>query len=587
MTNISGFIEEKQLKKYTGVEPSEFYLLLNNFKEVYKTESADAPGDTLSELSQRLFMGLAYLKGQAPVKELTELFDISEAEFNLEGKEAAGHLIGLLTQPLDTKDYKNYEEVLNYYQYRIDKLGGVAVAADALISSVKSELRKKNNGLALLNTLQDSVDAQMSIPEIFETTLKKLNLSLRMDVSAVLMPFKGSQGFTLEYQFGSAVPPKRDQTIIIDNLKNKADFVLINKQAVENDLSKFIKEALGLPYFIAVPIFSHNSLLGILVSGRLKELKPFFPQLNDSDVDLLKSLAAFISVSCTNANLYSIADTLVKERTEQVVQQKEEIELKNTELEVLFKHVTDSIRYAKNIQEAILPPKQVWNTLLPNSFVLYKPKDIVSGDFYWIDKKGDWVYFACVDCTGHGVPGAFMSIVGYNLLKDILMDEVIITPAQIMDKMNIGVSSTFHRDKAVRNTKDGMDMTLCAINFKTMELQYAAAFNSLYIIHNNELIKYPADKFPVGMDVGETKPFTNNLIRLQKGDTIYIASDGYADQFGGPKGKKFMVNNFRSLLLEVSKNTIETQHDHLNKTIEEWKGNNEQVDDMLIIGLKV
>lgn len=587
MTNISGLIEDKQLKKYTGVEPSEFYLLLNNFKEIYKNENGDASDDNLSELSQRLFMGLAYLKGQAPVKELTELFDISESEFNHEGKEAASHLTSLLTKPLNTKDYENYEEVLNYYQYRIDKLGGVAVAADALISSVKSELRKKNNGLALLNTLQDSVDAQMSIPEIFETTLKKLNLSLRMDVSAVLMPISGSSVFTIQYQFGSAVPLNREQTITVDNLKNKADFVLINKQSAETEFSKFIKEVLGLPYLIAVPIFSHNSLLGILISGRLKELKPFFPQLNDSDVDLLKSLAAFISVSCTNANLYSIADTLVKERTEQVVQQKEEIELKNTELEVLFKHVTDSIRYAKNIQEAILPPKNVWNTLLPDSFVLYKPKDIVSGDFYWIDKKGDWVYFACVDCTGHGVPGAFMSIVGYNLLKDILMDEVIITPAQIMDKMNIGVSSTFHRDKAVRTTKDGMDMTLCAINFKTMELQYASAFNSLYLVHNNELIKYIADKFPVGMDVNETKPFTNHTIKLEKGDTLYISSDGYADQFGGPRGKKFMASNFRNLLLEISKNEVEMQHELLNKTIEDWKGNLDQVDDILIIGLRV
>ncbi len=584
MTNIAGFIEDKELKKYTGVEPDEFYLLLNNFKELHKNESGQ---DNSSELSQRMFMGLAYLKGQAPVKELTELFDISETEFNHEGKIAAAQLIGLLTQPLDTKDYKNYEEVLNYYQSRIDKLGGIMVAADASISSVKSELRKKNNGLSLLNTLQDSVDAQMLIPEIFETTLKKLNLSLRMDISAVLMPVNGTSAFNIQYQFGSASQLDAGRTITIENLKNKADFILINKQSAETDLSKFVKETLELPYFIAVPIFSHKSLLGILISGRLKELKPFFPQLNDSDVDLLKSLSAFISVSCTNANLYSIADRLVKERTEQVVLQKEEIEQKNNKLEVLFKQVTDSIRYAQNIQEAMLPPKNVWSSLLPHSFVLYKPKDIVSGDFYWIDKKGDWVYFACVDCTGHGVPGAFMSIVGYNLLKDILMDDAISTPAQIMDNMNIGVSSTFHRDQAIRTTKDGMDMTLCAINYQTMELQYASAFNPLYVVHNNELIKYNANKFPVGMDVGETKPFTNNIIKLHKGDTVYIASDGYADQFGGPNDKKFLVSNFRNLLLDISKKNIEEQEGLLNHAIEKWKGSQEQVDDILVIGFKV
>ncbi len=581
MTNISGFIEDKQLKKYTGVEPEEFYLLLNDFKEINKNES-----DDVSELSQRLFMGLAYLKDQVSVKELMELFEISEAEFNQEGRQAASQLISLITKPLNTEDYPKYEEVLKYYQYRIDKLGGVAVAADASISTVKSELRKKNNGLSLLNTLQDSIDAQMSIPEIFETTLKKLNLNLRMDVSAVLMS-TGGDSFRIEYQFGSNSTVNSDNTISIDYLNNKSDSLIMNKQSTENELSKFIKETLGLPFFIAVPIFSHNSLFGILISGRLKELKPFFPQLNDSDVDLLKSLAAFISVSCTNANLYSIADRLVKERTEQVVQQKEEIEHKNAELEIIHKHVTDSIHYAKNIQEAILPPKHIWNADLPNSFVLYKPKDIVSGDFYWIDKKGDWVYFACVDCTGHGVPGAFMSIVGYNLLKDILMDDAISTPAQIMDKMNTGVASTFHRDRAVRATKDGMDMTLCAINYQTMELQYASANNPLYIINNSELVKYGADKFPVGMDVSETKPFTNSTIQLKKGDTIYISTDGYADQFGGPKGRKFMVSNFRNLLVEASKIDIDSQYGLVEKTLEEWKGCSEQVDDILVIGIKL
>ncbi|MES2762522.1 MAG: SpoIIE family protein phosphatase [Bacteroidota bacterium] len=582
MANISGFIEDKQLKKYTGVDPEQFYLLLNDFKEVSGEE-----GDDVSELSQRLFMGLAYLKDQVSVKELMELFEISEAEFNQEGRQAAGQLISLLTKSLNTDNYTTYEDVLRYYQYRIDKLGGVAVASDASISTVKSELRKKNNGLALLNNLQDSVDAQMSIPEIFETTLKKLNLSLRMDVSAVLMPAESSSSFHIEYQFGSSAVLDKDKTIVLDYLNNKSDSVIMNKQSAENDLSKFIKETLQLPFFIAVPIFSHNSLLGILISGRLKELKPFFPQLNDSDVDLLKSIAAFISVSCTNTNLYSIADRLVKERTEEVVQQKEEIELKNNELEIVHKHVTDSIHYAKNIQEAILPPKNVWNSHLPDSFVLYKPKDIVSGDFYWMDKKEDWIYFACVDCTGHGVPGAFMSIVGYNLLKDTLKDDSISTPAQIMDKMNIGVSSTFHRDKTVRVTKDGMDMTLCAVNYQTMELQYASANNALYLIRNRELIKYNADKYPVGMDVNDTKLFTNHTIKLQKGDIIYIASDGFADQFGGPRGKKFMVNNFRNLLKEVSDNDMETQCAVLNQTIEDWKGTLEQVDDMLVIGVKM
>ncbi len=283
-----------------------------------------------------------------------------------------------------------------------------------------------------------------------------------------------------------------------------------------------------------------------------------------------------------------VLEQKVVERTEEVVKQKEEIELKTKELEILFKQVTDSIHYAKRIQEAILPPNNLVKQILPESFVLYKPKDIVSGDFYWIDKKKEWCYFAAVDCTGHGVPGAFMSIVGYNLLKDILKNTDSMQPSIIMDKMNDGVANTLHTNTTSgKQTKDGMDMTLCALNYDTLELQFSGAFNPLYIIRGNELIQYKADKFPVGMFIGEKQNFTNHSIQLQKGDNIYIFSDGYADQFGGPKGKKFMAGNFRQLLSDVSKLPIEKQKTMLNQTIEEWRGNLEQVDDILIIGVKV
>ncbi len=282
-----------------------------------------------------------------------------------------------------------------------------------------------------------------------------------------------------------------------------------------------------------------------------------------------------------------VLEKKVIERTEEVVRQKEEIEIKTGELQILFKQVTDSIHYAKRIQEAILPPKPLFDQLLPNSFVLFKPKDIVSGDFYWLDKKGDQVYFAAVDCTGHGVPGAFMSIVGSNLLKDTVNNTDLELPSHIMDKLNEGVVSTLHVGVTEKQTKDGMDMTLCALNYKTLELQFAAAYNPLYIIRDGQLLQHKADKFPVGAFVGEKQKFTNNKIQLQKGDMIYIFSDGYADQFGGPRGKKFMAGNFRNLLLEMSKLPADQQRQKLDSTIESWRGTLEQVDDVLIIGVKI
>jgi serine phosphatase RsbU (regulator of sigma subunit)/HAMP domain-containing protein len=277
----------------------------------------------------------------------------------------------------------------------------------------------------------------------------------------------------------------------------------------------------------------------------------------------------------------------VMERTEEVVRQKSEIENKNEELEILYKQVTDSIHNAKRIQEAILPPSALIDQILPNSFVLFKPKDIVSGDFYWIEKKNGLTYFAAVDCTGHGVPGAFMSLVGHNILKDIISNTNVIKPSEILDKLREGVINTLHVSNSGTQFKDGMDITLCCINFDTLELQYAAAYNPLCIVRDGELIIYNANKFPIGAFIGEKENFDNITIQLQKNDQLYIYSDGYADQFGGPNGKKFMVGNFRKLLVQLANKPITEQMGFLKTTLDNWQGDLEQVDDVLIIGLKV
>ena len=285
-----------------------------------------------------------------------------------------------------------------------------------------------------------------------------------------------------------------------------------------------------------------------------------------------------------------ILEKKVIERTEEVVRQKEEIETKNEQLEILYKQVTDSIRYAKRIQEAILPPARIVNEVLPQSFVLYKPKDIVSGDFYWVEKKNGRSMVAAVDCTGHGVPGAFMSIVGYNLLKDIVTNSDLVTPSVIMDLMSEGVNRTLHNKTAddSNQTKDGMDMTMLSIDFENRVAEFSGAFNPLYLVRGKELLQYKADKFPIGLRISDQlQHFSNQKIDLQKGDTLYIFSDGYADQFGGDKGKKFMAGRFRELLVEVAQLPIEKQKEKLNYTIESWRGVHEQVDDILVIGVRV
>lgn len=276
----------------------------------------------------------------------------------------------------------------------------------------------------------------------------------------------------------------------------------------------------------------------------------------------------------------------VEERTAEVVRQKEEIESQRVKLEHLYNEVTDSIKYAKRIQEAILPPEAEVKKELPHSFVLYKPKDIVSGDFYWVERVGSKVFFAAVDCTGHGVPGAFMSIVGYNLLKQIVKEET--DPGKILNKLSKGVKDTLHQGLEEGTTKDGMDIALCAYDVSTNTLQYAGAYNPLYLIRKGQLIEVKADKFPIGgaLKDSESRNYTSNTIPLEKGDTIYIFSDGYADQFGGKKGKKFMIKQFRQLLLSIQNKTMDEQKIFLNQTIENWMNGYEQVDDILIIGTR-
>jgi serine phosphatase RsbU (regulator of sigma subunit) len=253
------------------------------------------------------------------------------------------------------------------------------------------------------------------------------------------------------------------------------------------------------------------------------------------------------------------------------------------------KEILDSITYAKKIQEAILPSNKQVALLLPESFVLYKPKDIVSGDFYWATQWGTKILFAAVDCTGHGVPGAFMSIVGQNLLNQAVNEQGLTKPNLILNSLNKGISRTLNQNNAITEIKDGMDIALCCWDIKEMTLEFAGAYNPLWILRNNEILIFEGDKFPVGSFV-DNRPqiFKNNEIPLQKGDIIYIFTDGYADQFGGPNGKKLKQKQVKKTLLEIQHLPLLQQRELLNKHIEDWKGGKEeQLDDILFMGIKI
>lgn len=258
------------------------------------------------------------------------------------------------------------------------------------------------------------------------------------------------------------------------------------------------------------------------------------------------------------------------------------------QIEFKNKEITDSIKYAKRIQEAILPPDELVDKLFPENFVLYKAKDIVSGDFYWVERWGNQTLIAAVDCTGHGVPGALMSVVGYNLLNQAVNEHGLSKPNLILNALNKGVSNTLRQKMEESSVKDGMDISLCAFDTKRMVVEFAGAYNSLYHVRDGKLTEIKGDKFPVGIFLGEEmKQFTNHEVQVQQGDSLYIFTDGYVDQFGGPEGKKFKARQFQQMILSMQDKPMSEQGALLNETIERWRGQLEQVDDILVIGVKV
>ncbi len=273
-------------------------------------------------------------------------------------------------------------------------------------------------------------------------------------------------------------------------------------------------------------------------------------------------------------------EQIVKERTEEVVKQKDEIAEKN-------KSITDSIEYAKRIQTAILPSKEFAEEILPEHFILFRPRDIVSGDFFWMTKKDNLVVVIAADCTGHGVPGAFMSMLGVSFLNEIVNRHEVTSANVILNNLRRDIKKTLGQEGKEGEAKDGMDIALCVIDLEKMKMQYSGAYNPLYLYRNNELMETKADRMPIGIYVKEKESFTNNEIELQKGDVFYIFSDGYQDQFGGEDGRKFKTKNYKQFLLEIHQKPMAEQREILDKRIDEWRGDWEQIDDIIILGIRV
>jgi len=454
----------------------------------------------------------------------------------------------------------------------------------------KEEIEQTYENVKVLSEIGQQITSCLSVEKIIETAYESINLL--MDASVFIIGIyqkdKNSLDFPGAFEKGQKMPLF---SLPLENKDKLATWCFENQQTVFiNDLQTEYKTYFPHldSYGAIVGDVTHSLIYLPLVSKNNKKVGVITVQSFNKNaytsyhVNILKSLAVFVDIALENALMYEHVEQKVIERTVQVVKQKEELEEKN-------KDITDSINYAKRIQQALLPPLRVMKQLFPEAYILFHPRDIVSGDFYWFTEKDGKRLIAAVDCTGHGVPGAFMSMIGNSFLNEIVNERGITMPSLILGELRKLVITSLKQDEAEGASNDGMDISLLSFekNGETIKVEWAGANNPLWLIREGRCLEWKPDKHPISYFRGEAKPFTNHTLEVREGDTLYLFTDGFADQFGGPKGKKFKYKQLQETLLSMQQETMSRQKEILRQTLVDWRGSLEQVDDVLVVGVRV
>lgn len=428
----------------------------------------------------------------------------------------------------NTEKLDKQKEVLKAQQSEIGK-------KESLIANAKKEIEKQ----------QSLISDQLAKIEIQEQNLANLNTNVVAKQEEL-----AAQQAKLAEEKENLLAIQQEYADIEVKLKEKEKLVNEQGKTIDEQISEIFKK-----------------------SNKIKEQE-----------SIIWLSAIFLVIVSILGGLAYRSYRLKNKANKTITAQKAEIEEQHKVLEEQHREITDSINYAKRIQDAILPPLKLVKGYMPDSFILYKPKDIVAGDFYWMEGVNNLIIFAAADCTGHGVPGAMVSVVCHNAMNRAVKEFMLVKPNEILDKTREIVLETF--EKSDEDVNDGMDIALCSINTESKKMSFAGANNGLYLVRDGELTQIKPDKQPIG-NYKDSKPFTLHEMDLKEGDVIYTFSDGYPDQFGGPKGKKFMYKNFRNLLIDIHQKPMEEQHNLLLKAFEDWKGGIEQIDDVCIIGVRV
>ena len=495
---------------------------------------------------------------------------------------------GLVTFGFNTANLR--KEGINVMSDMTRLLHGEDISKDAIIKEQSEQLSEKEEELNQKQRLLDEKEK-----EIFQ---KQQQIEIQNRNMAIQSRGIQNQVEKLERQQEEMQSLKRQQEKITKELaeaetnlkKRNAEAV-----AVAHELERQRNEVVA-QHEVAKRQLDRINQINEEIKTKESELKQL-----DLKNQLLNNiiLASMMVLVVFLIMLFFIAKLYVGKRrdNQKLVRQNEQIEEQNVEITAQKDEITaqkdkivESIRYAQKIQQAVMPPQEYFSKYLPDHFIMLKPRDIVSGDFFWGNDIGDKFVFTAADCTGHGVPGAFMSLLGIAFLNDITarMTEDNISAGEILTLLRSDIITYLRQTGRDDEQKDGMDMAVCVYDRKNFKIQYAGAHNPLILIHNGELLQTDADEMPIGYYENQTERFTNHELKVEKGDMLYLFSDGYADQFGmsGGKRRKYMIKNFRDFLMQIHTLDLPVQKQRLEENLDNWRGNLKQLDDVLVMGVR-
>lgn len=570
---------------------------VQNKIDEYKSE-AQKNSDNNNTIQQSDFLNkIAYLYWENEIysdaiKYFSESLELNQANKNLNGQKSLYYNIGLIYS--DQEDYQN--SLVNFNK-------GLEIARQ--INQKEGIYSGLMNKATVLKNLSKNKEAINCINEALEYAKEFNNLKLIRTCYGTLAEnyeLLGDSENTMKYFEQFASIDKHIKSEQVKEIKEKSEEQVQKAQSEKLQTEKTLTETSDQ---------LEQTQKNLLETEEIKkqqqlelELKELTIRENEAELRSKRIILMGISFIFFLILIFSIlvlrqfkakkkANKLLEEQNEKIKLQKSEIESQRDLANQQKKDITDSIEYAKRIQSALLPPLNFIKRNLPEHFILFKPRDIVSGDFYWMMNKDGKIIIAAADCTGHGVPGAFMSMLGTAFLNEIVTKIVenrhiySLQANEILNQLRNYIIESLHQTNANNESKDGIDISICIIDPEKHKLQYAGAHNPLYILRNKKLEVIKGDRMPVGIHKNAAKSFENHEFDFEENDIIYLFSDGYYDQIGGPKHRKFMSRNFQNLLFEIHEKPMNQQKEILNKTIEEWRGDYMQLDDILVIGIKL